>query len=73
MDALIELLGGAYKAAAVAEITPAWMYRCIERGYLPAPAAYRLLLAAEEIEPGRWPISRLAELTVDAETIACGE
>ena len=64
LTAIIAVLGGAYAAADAADISPAWMYRCIERGRVPVEAAVRLLSAAEAVEPGKWPLSRLAELTV---------
>jgi len=54
----ITLVGGAYAAAEIAGISPAWMYKCLARGYLPTKAAYNLLRACD------WPISRLAELTL---------
>ena len=54
----IKLVGGVYAAADAAGISPAWFYKCLDRGYLPAGAAYRLLRAVD------WPISRLAELTL---------
>ena len=58
---LVSALGGAYKAAEVAGITPAWLYKCLDRGWLPAQAAYRMLLAAG------WPVSRLADVTLPPE------
>jgi len=67
LSAAIMAVGGCYAAAEAAGISPAWLYKCLNRGYLPAKAAYRLLRAADDAEPGAWPVSRLAELTVPRE------
>jgi hypothetical protein len=66
----IIVLGGVYPAAEAAEISPAWFYKCLDRGFLPARPAYLLLRACDKIEAGAWPVSRLAELTVDPATMA---
>ena len=65
LSALIIALGGAYAAADAAGVSRAWIYKCIGRGYLPADAAWRMLKAADASDPGAWPESLLAELTVD--------
>ena len=62
-------LGGVYAAAEAAEISPAWMYKSMERGFLSSRPAYLLLRAARKIDEDAWPISRLAELSVDPTTI----
>jgi len=64
------VLGGVYAAAEAADISPAWFYKCIARGFLPSRPAYLLLRACDKIEPDVWPISRLVELTVDPATMA---
>ena len=58
MAEAVNLMGGVYAAADAAGISPAWFYKCLQRGYLPTQAAYRLLRACD------WPVSRLAELTL---------
>jgi hypothetical protein len=69
VEAIIAL-GGVYPAAEAAEISPAWMYKSVERGFLSSRPAYLLLRAARKVDEDAWPISRLAELSVDPATIA---
>jgi len=70
---VVQLIGGVHAAAEAAEISRAWFYKCIDRGAFPPRAAYLLLRACNEIEPGGWPISRLAELTLNPTTMGRGD
>ena len=70
---IVQILGGVNEATEAAEISRAWFYKCLDRGAFPPRAAFLLLRACNKIEPGAWPVSRLAELTLSPSTIGGGD
>ena len=65
LEALIDALGGPTAAAVIADKSRQWLDTCRKRGALTnSESAARMLLAA------RWPLSRLAEVVLEPDSVA---